>query len=81
MLCWSKDITDNARSTKFQPPQAAPVAGYTPTENPNFNQGFSARKALLMSVNPRGSFSFIIPFEHVFGFAECNTTYKRQFIM
>jgi hypothetical protein len=70
MSCWSKDTTDNASSTKFQPSQAAPVVGYTPAENPNFNQGFSERKALLMSANPRGSFSFIIPFEHIFGFAE-----------
>lgn len=66
--CWSKDTTDNANSTKFQSSQAAPGAGYTPTENPNFNQGFSARKALLMSANPAGCFSFLIKFEHIFGF-------------
>jgi hypothetical protein len=70
MSCWSKDTTNNANSAKFQSSQAAPAAGYTPTENPNFNQGFAARKALLMSADPAGSFSFIIKFEHIFGFSE-----------
>src|SRR5207244_5156378 len=41
----------------------------TPVENPNYNQGFAARRGLLMSANPRGSFSFIIPFDHMIEFA------------
>lgn len=69
-LCWSKDTTDNANSAEFATSAAAPAAGYTPARNPNYNQGFTARKTLLMSANPRGNFSFIIPFSHMFGFAE-----------
>lgn len=70
--CWSKDSTNHASSAKFTAAAIAPAAGYIPTENPNYNQGFSARKGLLMSANPRGSFSFIIPFDHIFGFGEYN---------
>ena len=68
MSCWCKDTTNNAVSRKYAASQAAPVAGYTPDENPEYNQRFAARKALLMSANPRGTFSFLIPFDHVFGF-------------
>src|SRR5207245_114543 len=72
--CWCKDTTNHASSIKFRE-SAALVAGaiaagaLTPVENPNYNQGFAARRGLLMSANPRGSFSFIIPFDHMFGFA------------
>ena len=70
MMCWSKDTTVNANSSEFSPSQAAPAAGYTPTRNAEYNQGFAARKGLLNSANPRGSFSCIIPLDHMFGFAE-----------
>ena len=72
--CWCKDTTNHASSIKFRE-SAALAAGaiaagaLTPVENPNYNQGFAARRGLLMSANPRGSFSFIIPFDHMFGFA------------
>ncbi len=78
MSCWSKDTTNHANSAKYsQTPAvaagAAIVAGhFTPRENPNYNQGFAARRAFLMDADPRGSFSFLIPFEHVFGFASYN---------
>src|SRR5271170_2369362 len=68
MSCWCKDTTDNAIGRKYIASQAAPAAGYTPEENPEYNQGFATRRALLMSSNPRGTFSFLIPFDHVFGF-------------
>jgi hypothetical protein len=68
--CWCKDTTNDADSAEFTRSQGAPVAGYTPTKSPTYNQGFAARRALLMSANPRGSFSFVIPFEHMFGFSE-----------
>ena len=68
--CWSKDTTNHAVSKKFNQSQAAPAAGYTPVENGEYNQGFAVRKSLLMDTNPRGSFSFVIPFEHIFGFSE-----------
>src|SRR6266516_7953829 len=32
----------------------------------------AARRAFLMDADPRGSFSFLIPFEHVFGFTSYN---------
>ena len=70
--CWSKDSSSHASSVKFTAAPNAPAAGYLPTENPNYNQGFAARKGLLMSADPRGSFSFIIPFNHIFGFSEYN---------
>jgi hypothetical protein len=70
--CWSKDSTNHANSVKFTASANAPIAGYIPTENPNYNQGFAVRKGLLMSADPRGSFSFIIPFDHIFGFGDYN---------
>jgi hypothetical protein len=68
--CWSKDTTNNANSIEFAESVAAPAAGYIPAKNPNYNQGFASRKGLLMSSNPRGNFSFVIPFDHIFGFGE-----------
>lgn len=68
--CWSKDTTDNANSLKYVASVAAPVAGYTPSENPNYNQGFAVRKGYLFSSDPRGCFEFHIPLLHIFGFAE-----------
>lgn len=68
--CWWKDTTNDADSVEFTRSQLAPAAGYTPTKSPTYNQGFAARRAFLMSSNPRGSFSFVIPFEHMFGFSE-----------
>ena len=68
--CWSKDTNTTANSTKYVGSVAAPAAGYIPTEHPNFNQGFATRKGFLFSSNPRGSFTFIIPLSHIFGFAE-----------
>jgi hypothetical protein len=68
--CWSKDTSNHASSAKFIASVAAPVAGYIPAENPNYNQGFAVRKGLLMSANPPGIFSFIIPFDHIFGFGD-----------
>ena len=70
--CWSKDTTVHANSNEFSPSVAAPAAGYTPSKNPQYNQGFATRRGLLMSADPRGSFSFIIPFDHMFGFADYN---------
>lgn len=68
--CWSKDTTTHAEHIKFKSSAQAPAAGYTPEENSNYNQGFAARRSLLMTADPRGSFSFVIPFEMMFGFAE-----------
>src|SRR5215469_670583 len=70
--CWCKDTTNDADSVEFTRAQQTPAAGYVPAKNPTYNQGFSARRAFLMSSNPRGSFSFVIPFEHIFGFSEYN---------
>jgi hypothetical protein len=75
--CWSKDTTIHANSSKYvQSPAIAAgaiAAGVvTPTENENYNQGFATRRGLLMSAEPRGSFSFIIPFNHMFGFGDYN---------
>jgi len=67
---WSKDTANNADSVEFARSEAAPTLGYTPSKNVRYNQGFAARRAFLMSSNPRGSFSFVIPFEHMFGFSE-----------
>ena len=78
MSCWSKDTTANAVSKRYnQSPavaaNAAITAGhFTPIDNPDYNQGFAARRALLMSADPPGSFSFLIPFDHVFGFGSYN---------
>lgn len=68
MSCWSKDTTNNSSSAKHTASVAAPAAGYIPGENPEYNRGFAARRALLMDSNPRGHFSFLIPFDHIFGF-------------
>ena len=74
LSCWSKDTTKHANSRKYAVSQgvavgAAIAAGYfTPTDNVEYNQGFAARRAFLMSSNPTGSFSFLIPFDHIFGF-------------
>ena len=75
--CWSKDTTIHANSSKYvQSPAIAAGAiaagAVTPTENENYNQGFATRRGLLMSAEPRGSFSFIIPFNHMFGFGDYN---------
>ena len=70
--CWNKDTTNYADSSEFIASVAAPVAGYTPGKNPQYNQGFAARRGLLMSSDPRGHFSFIIPFDHIFGFGLYN---------
>ncbi len=70
--CWSKDTTNFSSSRKFNASVAAPAVGYIPEENPNYNQGFAARRGLLMSSNPMGSFSFVIPFSHIFGFSNYN---------
>src|SRR6266496_6699056 len=83
--CWSKDTSDNANSRKYiASRRVANVAaggavpeiaegGFTPRDNPNYNQGFGARKSFLFSSNPKGTFEFTIPFSHIFGFSE----YKR----
>ena len=68
--CWSKDTSDNANSIKYVASVAAPAAGYTPAENPNYNQGFAARKGYLFSSDPLGCFEFHVPLTHIFGFAE-----------
>src|SRR6266536_1182891 len=68
--CWSKDTSIRATSVEFAAAGAAPAVGYTPTKNPEYNQGFTIRKGLLMSADPRGSFSFVIPFDHIFGFGQ-----------
>ena len=57
--CWSKDTTDNASSVKYVRSTEAPAAGYTPSENPKYNQGFAARKGFLFSSNPRNCFEFV----------------------
>ena len=68
--CWSKDTSDNANSVKYAASVGAPAAGYIPGENPNYNQGFAARKGFLFSSDPPGCFEFHIPLAHIFGFAE-----------
>jgi len=76
--CWSKDTTNNANSNEFlaSPAVAADAAiaagHFTPTKNPNYNQGFATRRSLLLDGDNDtiGNFSFIIPFSHVFGFSE-----------
>jgi hypothetical protein len=68
--CWSKDTSDNANSAKYATSGEAPVAGYTPTDNPNYNQGFAIRKGHLFGSTPLGCFEFHIPLSHIFGFAE-----------
>ena len=77
MSCWSKDTTNHANSSKYTQSPIVPNTGVaagvlTPAENPEYNQGFAARKSLLMSADPRGSFTFVIPFSHMFGFSDYN---------
>lgn len=75
-ICWSKDRTNNALSSKYVPSQAvaanaAIAAGdLTPTEQATYNEGFAIRKTFINSSNPVGTFSFLIPFCHMFGFAD-----------
>jgi len=83
--CWSKDTTNNANSKKFiNSRRVANVAAglavpeipenfFTPSENPDYNQGFAVRKAHLFTSDPLGCFTFHIQLDHIFGFAE----YKR----
>src|SRR6476469_7540224 len=76
-MCWCKDTTNNANSAKYVRSVAVPAGGIaagllTPSENPNYNQGFATRKGHIMDANPRGSFSFVIPFNHIFGFGDYN---------
>jgi len=73
--CWSKDTTNHASSSEFEASVVVPNTGVaagalTPRKNAHYNQGFHIRKSFLMSANPRGSFQFLIPFSHMFGFAE-----------
>jgi len=76
--CWSKDTTNNAHSSKYQrsvakAADAAILAGeFTPIEHANYNQGFAVRKSFIFSSVPKGSFTFTIPFSHIFGFSEYN---------
>src|SRR6267154_2751720 len=82
MFCWSNDTTFRANSPKYNRLPNANILGdaainagtLTPVENPNYNQGFAARRNLLMSSNPRGHFSFLIPFDHIFGFGDYTKT-------
>ena len=73
-LCWSKDTTDNANSQKYNTSGAIAAGGavpaFTPQEIATYNEGFHKRKLFLNSSNPRGLFSFCIPFSHIFGFSE-----------
>ena len=71
-MCWCKDTTNNANSVEFNESPQAPAANYRPSKNPNYNQGFAVRKGHIMDANPRGSFSFVIPFKHMFGFGDYN---------
>ena len=73
--CWTKDTSLHASSSEFTASAAVPAAGVaagalTPRKNANYNNGFHVRKNFLMSADPRGSFQFLIPFSHMFGFAE-----------
>src|SRR6478609_2044349 len=50
-MCWCKDTTNNADSIKYVRSAAVPAGGIaagllTPSENPNYNQGFAVRKGL-----------------------------------
>src|SRR5579872_3177963 len=74
--CWRKDTNVNAVATEFtaSPAVAADAAitagQFTPQRNPNYNDGFSIRRQLLMDNDTPGQFSFKIPFSHMFGFGE-----------
>src|SRR5271157_4201958 len=55
--CWSKDRTDHANSSKYAGSGVIVAAnGFTPAENPNYNQVFATRKGFLFNSNPRGCF-------------------------
>src|SRR6476661_8551720 len=73
-MCWYKDTTNNANSRKYNalPAVAADLLNFIPRDNPHYNQGFAVRKSHIMDANPRGSFSFVIPFKHIFGFGDYN---------
>jgi len=74
--CWRKDTSINAISAEYttSPAVAADAAitagQFTPQRNPNYNDGFSIRRQLLMDNDTPGQFSFKIPFSHMFGFGE-----------
>jgi len=68
--CWSKDTNVTADSDKYAASAAAPGAGYTPGNNPTYNEGFAIRKGHLFTSNPLGCFEFHIPLTHIFGFSE-----------
>ena len=72
LSCWSKDTTSNANSVEFAESVAQPAAHYIPSRNSNYTQGFAVRKGLLFNSNPNGHFSFLIPFDHIFGFGSYN---------
>jgi len=59
--CWSKDTCDSANSSIYSQSFEAPAAGFTPAENPTYNQGFAIRKGYLFSSDPLGCFEFHIP--------------------
>jgi hypothetical protein len=73
-MCWCKDTTNNANSKKYNalPAVAANLVNFVPTESGDYNQGFAVRKGHIMDADPRGSFSFVIPFKHMFGFGDYN---------
>jgi len=56
--CWSQD---SANTSKYSQSAEAPAAGFTPAENPNYNQGFAIRKGYLFSSDLLGCFEFHIP--------------------
>ena len=66
MLCWQKDSSTSADYNKYRLSAANTVSG----DYANYNAGFTSRGTLLFSSNPRGSFAFDIPMNHVFGFCE-----------
>ena len=68
--CWYEDTNTHASSAEFAVSVGAPGAGYIPTRRGEYNVGFAARKGILLSSDHRGHFSFIIPLNHIFGFAE-----------
>ena len=80
--CWRKDTNVNAISAKYMPSRAVaavaaaaaspeiPEGHFTPRENPDYNEGYAIRRSLLMSNDTPGQFSFIVPFSHMFAFAE-----------
>ena len=76
--CWRKDTNVGAISAEYtaSPAVAADAAiaagRFTPQRNANYNDGFAIRRKLLMDSDAPGEFSFIVPFSHIFGFAEYN---------